>query len=520
MATAPQPPSTIASRFWEHALQTPHRSAFAQVVENRLQWYSWSELASGVLQWIEELQRLAIIPGEPVASCLGNSLDWILLDLAAQTLGLMHVAIDVRETTVQQRQLWAMSGARELIDGSYRRPSWPPGSTRLSLQQAQRLSTRVRPAEPAQMLFTSGSAGAAKGVVLSHRNLVSNALAKLDAAPQQPTDVRLNVLPFAHAYARTCELSTWILTCGRLALAVDWADVLRQAPLVRPTLMNLVPYLAERAAEALESEPASLGGRLRLLQIGGAAVEQPLWRRWVDLGLPPLQGYGLTEASPVVCSNRAGQQRPGSVGPAVSGVQLRVDDDRVLWCRGPNVMCGYWQNPQATADAIVDGWLCTGDLADIAPDGYVSILGRANQQIVLSTGYQVSPEPIERQLCLQPGVARALVYGQGRPYVVGLLWPDRPPGQFENLSHRESAQPLGVRLALHPPWHGSWEDALRHLPRYAVPERFAWIDEPLSHSAGLLTAKGSLRRSAIADRYRTTIERLYAGQREGAQGRS
>lgn len=526
---------TVASCFWANVCEQANEPAFADAGSGRTDtqinaddtadnnlpcnapdWLTWGQLGVLAAKWVAAVQQLSLQPGQHVASCLPNALDWILLDIALQSLGLVHVAIDPRETLVQRQYLIEYSQARYVLDSSTNllRESLRTeflGTEFLSTPHAtiaasRRLAERVDESAAAQMLFTSGSAGTPKGVLLSHRNLLTNAQAKLSAAPQQPSDLRLNLLPFAHAYARTCELSAWILSRSRLAIATSWADMQRQARLLRPTLINVVPFLAERLAEVLERDPQALGGQLRLLQVGGAALPTDLWERLRRIGLPPLQGYGLTEAAPVVCSNQAGQQRPASVGPPVNGVDVRLDNSGVLWCRGPNVMLGYWRNPAATEASLDNGWLCTGDLAEFTADGHVRILGRASQQIVLSTGYNVSPELIERELCGLAGIERALVFGHGQPHVVALLW-------------RSSAQPASERSREETDCLKSWQvriaEQLSRFPRHAIPSRFAWIESPLTLESGLLTVKGSPRRAQIADCYRAILAELYGKSPSG-----
>lgn len=509
---------SVVESFWDRVFDSPDAPAFAEVANGQVEWLSWRELGWRVWNWIHWLrqtvdervaherathERATHTPAVHVASCLPNSLAWILLDLAVQTLSWVHVAIDVREPLTQQQALSEFSQASAVVDTQRLAELASAMGCQANApsdfsEQAVRLClARLDPDTPAQMLFTSGSAGLPKGVLLSHRNLLASAVGKLDAAPQFPDDLRLNGLPFAHAYARTCELSAWILSGSRLAIARDWESLLSRARCLRPTLINLVPYWAERLADLLEREPAALGGRLRLLQVGGAALSEELWQRLARLGLPPLQGYGLTEAAPVVCSNRTGLQRPGSVGPAVAGVELRLDEAGVLWCRGANVMLGYWRNASATAASVVDGWLCTGDLAVLGDDGYVSILGRASQQLVLSTGYKVCPESIERELCRLDGVQHALVCGTGRPYVVALLWPSSCDSASAPGSHSNRAWPELI------------EAQLSRFPKYARPRRVQWSDQPLNAASGWLTSKGTLRRPEIIAHYAAQIDALY-----------
>ncbi len=524
----------LCEQFWLSAIECSDDPAFVTVVENQAQHWSWSVIAGLVCRAAERLQELGVESGQNVASYLPNSLPWIALDLACQTIGVVHVAVDVRETRPRLEHMVLHTDARalfappETIDAPCRSQDLPPlvhwpTSTlhheALAAQPASaaqrgkmlRLARSQDPNSPAQILLTSGTIDLPKGVVLSHRNLITNARAKLQAAPQFSEDLRLNVLPFSHAYARTCELSTWILSRGRLAIADSWNDLLRQAAVLNPTLINLVPYLADRSAEALKSDREALGKRLRLLQVGGAALSDELWNELSSYGLPPLQGYGLTEASPVVCSNRAGAQRPGTVGPPVKDVDVKIDPDGVLWTRGPNVMLGYWRDDAATAEMIRDGWLCTGDFAQWAEDGHLRILGRQAHQLVLSTGYQVSPESIESRLLQNDWLEQAVVVGHGQRYVATLVWPNLahiPAKYFEDagqpaidsLNYRAWTDDLVRRIA----------DELSDLPRHQIPRRAELLPEPISVERGTMTRKGQPCREEVNHRFRAVIERLFA----------
>lgn len=463
---------------------------------------TWGQVAAVVEWYVQWLQQQGVMAGHCVATQLPNSLDWIAIDLACQTLGCIHCAIDPREPPLRVRDMVAACGARLLLQ--------PP----VPLELEVGLRTRVNPLErlegarripagsAAQLLSTSGTSGVSKLVTLSHHNLLSNAYAKLDAAPQFASDLRLNILPFAHAYARTCELSTWILSRSRLALAANWDDLVQRAVQLQPTLINLVPYLAETLACTLSADPRALGMQLRLLQVGGAALPDALWQQLHELGLPPLQGYGLTEASPVVCSNRAGSQRPGTIGSAVARVENRLDEHGVLWTRGPHVMLGYWDNPVATAEVLRDGWLCTGDICEPGSGG-LRITGRLSQQIVLSTGYKVSPELIESRLLALPGVEQCVVLGHQASHITAWVWPAAEKISAEWFSpsrtHAADSRPLATL---------NWEVWSRHvlqtlerqsrdLPRYALPRALRRLPARLSWEAGTLSRKGTPLRECI-----------------------
>lgn len=460
---------------------------------------TWSELGKCVAAEMERFRTRGVEPGQHVASCLPNGLRWISMDLACQTMGVVHVALDRRLPDAMIARLFEHSGAVHLFRDVGEEME-PEADTTVDFASNRAASAKFSEDWPAQLLYTSGSVGRPKGVLLSHCNLISNARSKLDASPQFATDLRLNILPFTHAYARTCELSTWILSRSRLAIVSDWKSLLEVAPELQPTLLNLVPYLATRLADVLEANSGALGSSLRLLQIGGAAVQEELFRRLELYGLAPVQGYGLTEASPVVSSNQAGSQRPGTVGRAVTGTELRIDEEGVLWVRGPQVMLGYWNDTAATSEVIHDGWLRTGDLAVQDGDGMVRILGRQSEQICLTTGYKVSPEEIEALMLSDGWLEQAVVLGDQLPHISAWVWPNcaEIPGQFFNGSARN-------RSTLNTT---AWVDALsqriqtqmQHLPRFMIPEQICVLPERLSAEDGTLTPKLTPRRREIAKR--------------------
>ncbi len=265
----------------------------------------------------------------------------------------------------------------------------------------------------ANILFTSGTTSKPKGVMLTHRNLVSNAIAKLDAMPQFSTDHRLNILPFSHAYAKTCELGAWLISASSMEIASSGHELMLRFPIAKPSLFNGVPIIFKRIYAEWQQRGGCqnslreiTGGNIRQFASGGAPIQDQLRASFEQAGLPIYQGYGLTEAGPVVCSNRSGLNHPNKapcltgVGPAVQDVDLRIDHNRRLWVRSPGVMLGYWNDPHETQNRIRDGWLDTGDVAQFDASQNVKILGRIDDTIVLENGYKVDPLGIE-QLILQ-----------------------------------------------------------------------------------------------------------------------
>ena len=529
--------SSLALSLLLRAMIDPNRPAFCKLPadSNAPQWFTWGQIAQWVCDACAAIEATNLPSGSHIATVEKNSVEWFVLDFACQVLGYVHVAIDARWPDEMVARLVGQSQAQLVYNPCFA-PSSQLQSTQLPIKlvwqvnwtapavsstDLEKLIERAQAVShqaPAQMLFSSGTSGQPKGVLLSHRNLVCNALAKLEAAPQHEHDLRLNILPFCHAYARTCELSTWVLSNSGLVIANDWNDFLRQASKLQPTLINLVPHLAnkllhdEKTKQKLAPNEVldRLGGKVRLLQVGGAALPDALWYELEKCGLPPLQGYGLTEASPVVCSNRAGQQRPGTIGPPVSGVELRVDAQGQLWVRGDGIMCGYYGDPQATQTRIQGGWLATGDLVEKDELGHYRIRGRISEVIVLSTGFKVSPELIEGRLANTACIERVLVVGDDQPYIVAIIWPawsNLPSSHFCDDSRDRRSLNLGMFQEL---LAASVRHSLADLPTFMHPRKF--IVESGCIGSDYVTAKGNLRRKLAISRFQAQIEEAYTSR--------
>lgn len=398
-----------------------------------LRSWTWGGLYREVLAVADFLQHHHIEPQSRVANLTRNSLEWILVELACSCLNATHVPVDYR---LPREQMYSILNdiepvvvitedheceplnktsqaciscpqIRSFIDRSQVELTW---ETRGIVTQFQELDV-------ANILFTSGTTSTPKGVMLSHRNLVENAIAKLDAMPQFSSDHRLNVLPFSHAYAKTCELATWLISASSLEIASSSRELVNQFAIAKPTLFNGVPLLFNRIhsewqkgggdAELLHK---MTGSRMRQLASGGAPIQEELRNSFEQSGLPIFQGYGLTEAGPVVCSNRSGASTDVEdrclvgVGPPVKGVELMIDERRRLWVRGSGVMLGYWNDSKGTNERITNGWLDTGDIAEQDDWGNLKILGRSDDTIVLENGYKIDPLGIEQLICNIPGV--------------------------------------------------------------------------------------------------------------------
>jgi long-chain acyl-CoA synthetase len=434
---------------------------------------TWRRLALAVANCAGELaRRFESQPQLPrrIGHASDNGVADIVISLASMAVGAIEVPIDHRLAADEIAWRFARVGGW-WIDEQQRRALQPGAVYR---NEAVPLGAVDRD-RPSLILWTSGTTGTPQGVTLSQRNLAGNAVAKLRAVPQQSDDVRLCVLPLSHAYARTCDFGTWLLSGCTLAVTLGLEGLLRVAPLIRPTLINTVPRLA---SGLLQHDLRAIGlDRLRLLGCGGAAISAASFEQWSERGVTVIQGYGLTEASPVICSATPADASPGVVGQLVDGWESELRDGQ-LYVRGPHVMLGYWDDARATADKIdADGWLATGDLVekDVATGQY-RILGRADEVIVLDSGNKVFPAAIQQEVEQIVGVQHAVLVLQDRLQ----LWFDAD----DHAQHDSIQLAIAQLLATHP----LFRDCGVHP-----------FSPQLCQAAGELTSKGTVRRARVLE---------------------
>lgn len=475
--------------------------------------------------WLDIIQRTAtaasflldhgVSPRDRIVNLGCNSLEWAILDLACSTLNAIHVPLDPRMPAALRVKCIVNVEPRFVFSDDPTQDEFSLSSLSVLPISNKSLQDFVQPSDPqdiANILFTSGTTDVPRGVMLSHKNLVSNAIAKLDAMPQSRQDHRLNFLPFSHAYARTCELNAWLMSYSSIEVVHGIDRVLTSAPIVQPTLLNGVPSFYERLAWKWDERGgtqsallAILGTRIRRLASGGAAIPNAIRARLAKVGLPVFQGYGLTESSPVVCSNRAICKNRNTepnlveVGPPVAGVKTRIDHQSKLWVSGDGVMLGYWRDLGATQSKIVDGWLDTGDLAEYVQannaDGEpfaIRILGREDDTIVLSNGCKIEPMPIEQLLREQAWVSNCLLVGKGYPYPILVL---SQSSMVEEMSPDAMLTSVSVLL--------------ENFPRHAVPRHVLLVDEQWTSDNGLANFKGGLKRKQIEAQLRDRIQQAY-----------
>lgn len=414
----------------------------------------------------------------------------------------------------------------------------------------------------ATLIYTSGTTGPTKGVMLSHRNILWNAEAVMRRIPARPTDIFLSFLPLAHAFERTAGYYLPMMAGSCVAYARS-IDRLREDLLgVRPTVLLSVPRIYDKIYAALQTklgehglkrrlfdrtvavgwqrfEAASgrgpalglvdrllwpllrrlaarpvlsrLGGRLRVAVSGGAPLSATVARFFVGLGLPLTEGYGLTEAAPVVTNIAPEDFVPGCVGLPLPGVETRLGAQGELLVRGPSVMQGYWGQPEATAKVIdADGWLHTGDVAEMR-GGYIAIRGRLKEILVTSTGEKVPPADMEMAMTMDPLLDQALVVGEGRPYLAAILVLAPEPWKrvaiglgLDPSDPRSLTDPTAVAAGL-----ARVADRLGAFPGYAQVRAVHLSLEPWTVENGLITPTMKLKRPELEARFADVIDDLY-----------
>jgi long-chain acyl-CoA synthetase len=405
------------------------------------------------------LRKSGIQPGDRVIVWAVNRPEWGIAAFSVLWAGGVVVPLDVRSLPDLAAKVAERTGAKLVLASE--QTVVQARALRLPVMLVEQLPDRARSGDPldpptlavdslAEIVFTSGTTGEPKGVMLSHGNLASNARALVEVFHFRRGERLLSVLPLSHMFEQTCGL------LAPLAAGVSVVYPVSRQPAVlirtfrdfRATMLLIVPQGLKLLDKAIERKVdqtgrratferlhgwarrlprpgrrvlfrpvlSQFGGKLRTVAVGGAAMDPALAGRWTEMGIDVLQGYGATEMSPVVCFTRAARNRIGTVGEAVPGVEARVAPDGEVVVRGPNRFIGYWENREATA-AVVDGegWYHTGDLGTLDGDGFLTLHGRKKDMLVLPDGTNVYPEDIEAILTRDPRVRDATVVGLERP---------------------------------------------------------------------------------------------------------
>ena len=561
MRIVPEAHWTLTDLFLARVQASPDGKAYRWFDGNQWVNMTWSQAAAAVGRWRAALVKEKLKPGDRVGLCARNRIEWMCFDQAALSLGLVVVPLFYNDRPDNMGYCLNDAGARLLLleDGALwpeiRRnaptlervvclDNTPRGDAQaLAVQEwlpAQGVAVEASPAkadELATLVYTSGTTGRPKGVMLTHRNIVTDLRALLEQVPEiLDTPYRfLSFLPLSHMFERTVGYYVPICIDGNAQVVYARSikelgeDLLSQ----KPSIIVSVPRIFERVfAKVEESLPpgspkrklfdrtveigwrrftkqatltdrllwpllnaivakklrARLGGNIEYIFLGGAALAPHLLKAFTGVGLTFIHGYGLTETAPVLAANRIADNDPMSVGHPLPGVEIKLGAGNELIIRGPIVMKGYWNRPEATAEVLdKDGWFRTGDVVEIR-EGRIYIRGRVKDIIVLSNGEKVPPGDAE-QAILQDGVfEQVMVIGEGRPYLMLLA-----------VSALQNEKQLCERANAH----------LKDFPGYARIRHVLRVSDPWTVENGLLTPTLKLKRSEIEARHKGEIEELY-----------
>jgi long-chain acyl-CoA synthetase len=523
---------------------------------------SWEQYRADVVACAAALAEAGVQPGDRVGMLSENRLEWLIVDMGILAAGAVnvppHAPLTARQVHYQLANAgvcWLFVSAREQLAKALailpelpaikgivvfdardlpeslldRVITWAGflqrGRNALSHRQGE-LSDReaaIRWDDLATIIYTSGTTGNPKGVVLTHGNLMSNVRAMLQVSPVEPDDVALGWLPLSHIYARTCDHYKSVGAGTTLALAESAETLVANLEEVQPTHFNSVPRFYEKVLSAVAScDSAESGHRLRKIfgprmkwmGAGGAPLPVPVAEAYAAAGLLIHQGYGLTETAPVISFNRVGRCKIGTVGEPLPGVEVKIGPDGEVLTRGLHVMKCYWDNPEATAATIEDGWLHTGDLGKLDGDGHLVITGRKKELLVLSNGKKVVPNHVEGLLLGDPCIDQAVVCGEGRNFLTALIVP-----HWSNVREALHAEGVAIdsmpseTLAKHPAVNELLREriagALKDVASWEHVKKFVILPQQFSVANDELTVSLKLRRNVIVSKYRSALDELY-----------
>jgi long-subunit acyl-CoA synthetase (AMP-forming) len=511
---------------------------------------TYAEFGARVRRLAEGLHSLGVRRGDTVAEMLTNRPEFNLVDVAAVHLGATGFSVYNTLSAEQIQHLFRNSGTRVVVTERQflprvleaRTPELEhvilvdaAGHGLLTLEDVERSHVRgfdfdaawraVEPGDVAALIYTSGTTGPSKAAQLTHGSVMFECRALAAALPPlEPGGRVISYLPSAHVGDRAVSHFGASVCFGQSVVSLaDLRQIANALVEVRPTFFGAVPRVWEKLKAGLEAaglrEPAKLPdagkalvrARLgldecRVLITSAAPASLEVMRYFADLGLPLNEGWGMSELSCFATMNPPGDIRMGTVGRALPGVELRLLEDGELLVRGPLVMKGYRNDPERTAEALdADGWLHSGDIAEIDGDGYVRIVDRKKELIINAAGKNMSPANIELRLrAASPLIAHAVCVGDRRPYNVALIVLDR-----EVLARTSGGSGLPAD-ALHGVIAAAVESANAGLSRVEQVKRFAILDAEWPPGGDELTPTMKLKRKPIHAKYAAEIERLYA----------
>ena len=589
---SPQSCASLSELFLKRAIKSPQRTAYQYFNKEEQLWKSitWQEMFELLCCWRAALTKEHLTKRDRVAVMLPNSIFWVVFEQAALSLGLIvvplysndrpeNIAYILRDTeskilicpgsayfnqlsptlkdTQSLQRIITIDDCRVQKSDSILvcLTDWLPDKSDIKIEEFTPVTT-----ETATIVYTSGTTGPPKGVMLSHSNILSNSYAGLLAMDIYPEDSFLSFLPLSHMLERTAGYYMPMMAGASISFARSIPDLAEDLVTIKPTVMVAVPRIFEKMYSAISAkvttgsklkatlfekaidvgwkkflfqqhrqpwEPTlllhpvldrlvgqkvreKLGGKLRIIIAGGAALSIDISKFFIGLGLPIYQGYGLTETSPVISVNRLEDNRPGGVGRPLADIEVKIGDNDELLVKGPCIMQGYWNNQQATDDIMdSDGWLYTGDKA-VIEDGHIRITGRIKEIIVLSNGEKVAPVDMEMAISLDPLFEHNMVIGEGRPYLTLICVLNQ--FSWEELAEQLDVAPTPTSLLL-PKVKDAVQKRIDKLlsgfPGFVFIKEVTLSLSPWNVEDGLLTPTLKMKRKAIERHMSKEIDTMY-----------
>ncbi|RLA07252.1 MAG: long-chain fatty acid--CoA ligase [Gammaproteobacteria bacterium] len=589
----PKSAKTLSDLFSVRVNRSSNDLAYQQFDLANKKWHktTWHQMAIEVGRWQDAIKKENLKKGDRVAVMLKNCRNWVVFDQAAMGLGLVTVPLymddrpdntayilkdsDCKLLVVEGRKQWQklasesidLSSVQKIISINTIEEEDEPQDSRLEslddwvygLNGAYQ-NINHDESSLASIVYTSGTTGKPKGVMLTHNNILLNAYYASQVVTIYPDDIFLSFLPLSHTLERTGGLYLPMLSGASVSYARSVTQLGEDLQIIKPTIMISVPRIYERVygkiktalnkksalaqklfAMAVEigyarfehqqkrgswrlsfllwpvlnklvAKPVltKLGGNLRFAVAGGAPLPTPIARVFLGLGVNILHGYGLTESSPIISCNMPEFNLPESIGPAMPQIKIRIGDNDELQTKSSCVMQGYWNLPKATADTFTqDGWLKTGDKARIDEDGRIFITGRIKEIIVLGNGEKVPPADMEMAIALDNMFEQVMVIGEGKAFLSVII----------TLSEEEWAEfvkqhELDVKKDLNNPFvHKKMlqkiSEQTKQFPGFAKIRKVILDDKMWSIDSGLITPKMSMKRNQIMTKYDKQIKDIY-----------
>ena len=582
-----------------HLDKRPNIPAVTEYDAAQQRWVTltFKELYDRSVMWAKAFTAANLKKGDRVAMLLPNSIEAVCFDQGALLIGLVPVPLHIIDTPDNCAYILQDSGTKVLVTLNHARwhaiekaagPNGLPdlqtvvfindedednGKVKgISLQnwlssgkEISELPPLPKQEDLACLVYTSGTTGKPKGVMLTHENIMSDISSLLYNIAPEPTDSWLSFLPLSHTFERTTTYYIGLGMGNQVTFSRGITRLVDDLKTVKPSILMSVPRIYEKVnakiqerlktksllarkffTGAIESgwrkfckenglegeeprftdkilEPLyerfvrqniknQFGGRVRVAVSGGAAISPEVIKTFIGLGVPIYQGYGMTETSPIISVNKIGNNDPLTVGQILPGIQAKLGDKDELLVRGPQIMRGYWNRKEDTAKAITeDGWLSTGDQADILPNRYLRIKGRIKKIIVTSNGEKVPPVDIEQLIETDPLFAQVMLIGDNRPFISALVvlnkdeWKrlavtlELDPNSPDSLSKKAVQQALLRRM----------KAAAKGAPQYGIPRAVTVTLDPWTIENGALTPTLKIKRRILNQKFEKEIESMY-----------